>query len=309
VMFLCAVIIALAIQIERYANPFESMSKKELYSRMGTMKPGQDAIYDFVRRITRKEGDLLALNYGATVYFKADRLPASGNLFYFPWQAAYNRNPQHGYKMDICRDIKTRRPAVIWFFNWRVWGEYSLDDYEPCVLSQIIAGYTPLRFDSPWYIRNDLFKTAVTMVPAGALTPFDFFGFAPKVMRLGAPLGAFAPIELLISPTHNERRVALLRIGVMFGNDGRQSSGEAELHLKGPHGAEFFQRFPLTILKDNEYHFFDVDSKKYTAGEIRSVTGGGVSTWESHLDNDSYTCMIYEYVDHTRRYTPACPLM
>lgn len=40
----------------------------------------------------------------------------------------------------------------------------------------------------------------------------------------------------------------------------------------------------LPGLVDNKYRYFDLDSKSYTAGEIVSIAGGGVSTWESHVD-------------------------
>jgi len=307
-MLLWAVVLALAAKIDGYATPFDGIRDKGLSKPEENMKPALGGIYNFVRRITRKDGDLLALNYGANIYFSADRIPASGNLFYLPWQATYNRKPMYGYKLDICKDIRSSRPAVIWFFNWRVWGKYSLDDYEPCVLSLIADGYTPLRFDSPWYIRNDLFAIAVATVPEEEITPFDFFGYAQSILRLSEPLESFSPIKIMMSPTHMQCKTALRRIGVLFGTHGGQVFGEAELHLKGSNGVDFSHRFSVSAVPDSKYYFFDVDSKWYTAGEIRSQTATGISTWESHFDSDPYTCLIYEYVDGTKRYTPACPI-
>ena len=296
-------------RVEGYAS-FLGFREKELVNYTDTMKPAQDTIYRFIRTITNEDGDLLVLNFYPTIFFKTDRLPVAGHLYYLPWQAAYDRHPKGGYKLDICADIRTHRPAVIWFFNWRVWGKYSLDDYEPCLLGLITDGYTPLRYDSPWHVRNDLYQKAVATLPSDADTSLKFWPPAPKILNLSARLTRFAPIEVMMSPTHFERQAALRRIGILFGTYGRQDSGEVELRLKGPGGAEDTRSFSLSDLEENKYHFFTVEPKFYTTGEIRSVTGEGISTWESHLDKfPSYTCVIYEYLDNTRRYTPECPVM
>jgi len=95
----------------------------------------------------------------------------------------------------------------------------------------------------------------------------------------------------------------------MFGTYVRQNPGEAELRLKGPDGAEFVQRFSLPDLADNKYRYFDLDSKRYVSGEIVSITGDGVSTWESHSEKGGVnTCITYEYNNGKRRFTPGCPL-
>jgi len=295
--------------VEGYAMSPLGVPGRELTIYTDTMKPSQDAIYDFIRTITKDDGDLLALNYNDNIFLKADRLPVSGHLFYLPWQAAYYRHPIDGYKADICADIRTYRPAVIWFFNWRV-GKYSLDDYEPCILALITEGYVPLKFDSPWHIRNDLYQNALSKLPADADTSINLGPMVPKILRLGTPLTPFTPIEMMMSPTHLERRVVLRRIGILMGTYDRQNGGEAELRLRNPEGGEDSRIFLLSELENNRYHFFDIEPGVYIAGEIRSVTGEGISAWESHLVNSaSYTCLIYEYVDNTRRYTPACPIM
>jgi hypothetical protein len=301
-------IMLLVSQVGEYADSFLGVPAKEASSYVGTLKPGRDPIYEFIREITSKDGDFLVLNYNASLYLKVDRLPASGNLFYLPWQAEYNRSPKYGYKMDICADIRVRQPAVIWFFNWRVWGRYSIDDYEPCVIPLIVDGYTPISFRSPWHIRNDLFKESIIKLPHNAVTEGNFLSIVKDVMRLSAQLSFVSPIGIWMSPSYEVRKKPLRRIGIMFTTYGRKNSGEAELHLKASDGSEFSRRFALSSIVDNKYQYFDIDAKWYAQGEIRSVTGEGISSWESDL-NGSYTCAIYEYIDGTRGYTPACPLM
>jgi hypothetical protein len=276
------------------------------------MKPADDAVYRVVRSITKQDGDLLSLIFRQATYVKAGRLPASKNLYYLPWQADYDKNPFPGYKMEICSDIRIRKPAVIWFFNWRVWDLYSMDEYEPCVLSLLVAGYKPLSFDSPWYIRSDLFQRAIERLPTGAVTQLDFGPTVPDVMQLSAPLDPSSPIELLMSPSHARHEVPLRRIGVMFGSHIGRNTGVAEISLRGSGNADFSQRFRLEDLVSNQYSYFYLDPKVYAVGQIRSLSGGGTSVWESHFGDSpptTYTCMIYEYIDGTRRYTPACPVM
>lgn len=285
--------------------------RKDELKYIVAMKPSEDPIYKFVRSLTRKEGDFLSLTFYPDAYLKADRLPASGNLYYSIMQADYYRHPVFGYRIDLCADIRERRPAVIWLFNWRMWREYSIDEDEPCVLSIISAAYTPLTFDSPWLIRNDLFDEALHRLPSDAATGLGL-GLdwsASNIMQHSAALTTTIAIDIKMSPTHQNHSIPLRRIGIMFATDGKSSSGGAELHLKGLHGTEFSQQFLLDRLDVNKYHYFDLEPRQYTSGEIRSLGGTGISTWESQLLGDTYTCAIYEYVDNSHRYTPACPIM
>lgn len=110
---------------------------------------------------------------------------------------------------------------------------------------------------------------------------------------------------------HLAQKALLRRVGVLIGTHGNQDTGEAELYLDGPNGMPISRSFALSALADNSYHFFDVDPGLYTKGGIRSVMGGGISVWESSWElgwKHSYTCMIYEYTDGSRRYTPECPV-
>ena len=112
-----------------------------------------------------------------------------------------------------------------------------------------------------------------------------------------------------MTPSHQDEQTGLKRIGVMFGTYVRQKPGDAELRLKRPNGPEFVQRFSLPDLDNNKCRFFEVDSKRYTSGEILSITGSAVSTWESHdVKGGVHTCITYEYTKGIRRFTLGCPL-
>lgn len=263
------------------------------------MRPEEDGAYELLSLITEKKDDFLALIFNPALYIKAGQLPVSGNYYYLPWQASYNKNPVAGYKIDVCQDIGTRSPAVIWFDNWKVWGRYLIDDYEPCVPAIIRNEYLPLGGKGPWFIRREL--VAEDMENA--------LGGPSRTMHPSYPLSGSNPIRLSMTSGHQTENVALKRVGVMFGTYVRENPGEAELRLNGPAGAQLSQRFSLPDLADNKYRYFDLDSKNYTAGEIVSISGGGVSTWESHDENaGAYSCIIYQYTDGKLRFTPGCPL-
>jgi hypothetical protein len=119
------------------------------------IKPSSEDAYTFTREITNKDEKILSLVLNPIEYIKADRLPASGHYYYLPWQAAYSEAPFLGFQMDICDDLNTTRPKVIWFNDWQVWDSFSLGSYEPCITDFIDQYYTESSY--PYYfIRNDV---------------------------------------------------------------------------------------------------------------------------------------------------------
>lgn len=120
-------------------------------------------------------------------------------------------------------------------------------------------------------------------------------------------LSETTPITLMLNKQNKEDPAGLKRIGIMIGTYSRKNPGVAEISLSASSGRELVQRFTLSSLDDNQYFFFDLDSNHYLGGKITSVSGGGISTWESHgQDGSISTCMVYEYNDGRRRFTPGC---
>lgn len=274
------------------------IKRHEWKNQRVSLKPEEGGIYDLIRSLTQKEGDLLCLVFNPIHYIKADRLPASGHYYYLPWQAAYNRKPLAGYKIDICKDIQSHAPAVILFDNWKVRGYIPLEKYESCILSIIKNKYVPLRRNSQLYVRKDLLVGEVGTEKDETIK-----------IKLSPPLGASSPIRILMTPGHQSHHTGLKRIGIMFGASVQQSQGDFALKLHGPDGTEFTQHFSLSDLIDNKYRYFDLDAKHYTAGEIISQSGSGIRTWESSNEQGgTSTCIAYEYADGKRGFTPGCPL-
>ena len=262
------------------------------------MEPEEGGMYDFIRSLTKKEGDLLCLVFNPLHYIKSDRLPASGHFYYLPWQASYNRKPIAGYKIDICEDMQSHAPAVIIFDNWKVWGYLPIERYESCVARIIADKYVAMKNNKELFVRKDI------LVDNSGTVGDDTAKMLPSIS-----LGPFSSIPVVMTTGHQGYNAGLKRIGVRLETYGKKHGGVAKLKLKGPDNDEFTQEFALSELVDNRYRYFDLDSKRYTAGEISFLSGGGISAWESHNEKgDISTCISYEYADGKRRFTPGCPL-
>jgi hypothetical protein len=279
------------------SSPYK-VAKKDFLAYVADQKPQQGGVYDFIRSITNQDDKVLSLVFNPSLYVKLGRLPASGHYYYFPWQAKYNRASVLDYKIDICKDIVANRPPVIWFDNWKVWGGYAIGKYEPCVPELITSRYTPLSGERNYYIRNDIAHDMMLDV-----SPVDYR------LRPGSQFTRSASTKLSMMTSDSGNPAQLKRMGVMFATNGRQNPGDLELRLHGPDGVEFLQRFTLPDLAGRKYRYFDLTPAQYTAGEIVSVTGEGFSAWESYnATGDVRTCIIYEYNNGKKRFTPGCPL-
>jgi hypothetical protein len=108
-----------------------------------------------VQRLVPPGGTFLALPFMAASYLNAQRLPASGDYYYLPFQAEYDRAPILGRAIDLCGDIERVRPAVILMVDFPVgvWG--SLSQYKPCVAQLLARDYTPLPTIPFLYERRD----------------------------------------------------------------------------------------------------------------------------------------------------------
>lgn len=260
--------------------------------------PGVTEFSQLARLLTSKQDRIIAYSFQNFQYIASDRLPASGHFFYLPWQAKYNENPKFGIKIDACQEIERSRPKIMLIDKWKVWDRYPWDSYAGCVQKIIDKDYSQIP-GRPYYVRGDILPDDM-----GIATAQESYKMQPS-----AQLDTRAPIRISMTSSHQDDQAGVKRIGVMFGTYVRQNPGDAELRLKGPDGAEFVQRFSLPDLADNKYRYFDLDSKRYTSGEIVSITGDGVSIWESHNKKGGVnTCITYEYNNGKRRFTPGCPL-
>lgn len=106
-----------------------------------------------------------------------------------------------------------------------------------------------------------------------------------------SPLNKDNPITLKLPKLNNYRFGKITEINILFGTNIRKNLGRAELLLKSNSGTIIRNTIYLPELIDNAYKRIKVPEDYYTSGKILYLTGGGVSVWESHDNNDYLTCV------------------
>jgi len=250
--------------------------------------------------LTNKNDRIISYSFSNIQYILADRLPASGNYFYFPWQEEYNKNPKFGIKISSCEDINRNNPKIMYIDKYDQWSwmrpaPWGGDSYGKCIQNILDERYIKIP-DRTIYVRRDIL-TAETGIDLDI-----------KIKPTSA-VGPTSPIALNLTQAHKNEELGMKRIGLMFGTNATRNQGKAELRLVGPNKSSFRKEVVLQDLVDNSYSFFEIDSGRYTSGELVSTTGGGVAVWESHIGAGApFACAIYEYADGRRRFTPGCPI-
>lgn len=125
--------------------------------------PVETEFSKLVQKFTNKDDRIIAYSFQNYQYIVADRLPASGFFFYFPWQEKYNENPQYGIKIDVCQQIAAYRPKVMLIDKWKVWDRFPWESYAGCIQALLDDHYTQIP-GRPFYLRNDVYR-------ADALSP------------------------------------------------------------------------------------------------------------------------------------------
>lgn len=260
------------------------------------LKPSNETPYQFVRDITERDDRVQSLIFNQAFYMNANRLPASGHTYYLPWQADYQRNPFPGFDIDICHDLLTVQPKVIWFDNWKVWGQYLVGEYEPCVLDIILSDYTLVLPNL--YVLNELADTLGLDVMTNYKMHEHSFIIGDESMEL-AMTGKY-----LADPR------PLSKVGILFSTAESTLPATKQLNFIRQDGGIHQASVERSDLKNNRYHFFDLPSGNYVSMTINTITGQGISLWESHKDTgEKYTCLIYEFENGEKLFTPGCTLL
>lgn len=250
---------------------------------------------NLVKEITNSEDKIIAYSFNNFEYIWSDRLPASGHFFYLPWQEKYNENPKLGIKIDACKQIIDNKPKLMLMTKWKVWDKFSWDSYGGCIQNILDEHYIKY-LDKPYYIRSDLINDYKWWVPQ----PSTFKMVASSAVDIKNP------IEIKFTNfSDNDKKIK--RIGIMLGTHIRVNPGIAKLLLIRSDGENLEIDFSLSDILDNDYKYFDVPDDLYISGSIYSVTGGGISVWESHNEkNEVYSCVKYIFSDESLITTPGC---
>ena len=252
---------------------------------------------ELVREFTHPTDRIIAYSFNNFEYIASDRLPASGNFFYLPWQEKYNENPKFGIQIDACKEISIASPKVMLINKWKVWDRFSWDSYAGCIQNILDKKYVQY-LDKPYYIRKDLMPVIEWLEAKDSgrtLTPSLMLNESESI-----------PLKFVGSEIAGNKK--LLRLGVMFATYNRKNLGKAQLILKRINGSDLKVLISLSDLEDNKYRYFSIPEDYYETGLISFFTGGGISTWESRGEKNSLTCIKYWYADGSRGFTPGCPL-
>ena len=146
----------LALVYGRATSTPDNVPLREMARLRTTVKPSDDRVFRLVRDLLRPDERFLAVVYAPAIYIKADRLPISGQFYYLPVQAKYAARPVAGYSIDLCRDVKERRPKVVFYLDRLGDGRHGFADYAPCVHGVLEADYVPLPWAPDYLVRRDI---------------------------------------------------------------------------------------------------------------------------------------------------------
>lgn len=118
---------------------------------------------ELAKAITNKDDRVIAYSFQNFEYLSADRLPASGDFFYLPWQEKYNESPRFGIRINACDDIKRTQPKLMLIDKWMVFGKYPWDSYAGCVQGVLDARYRQIP-NELIFVRSDYYDRAVAFL-------------------------------------------------------------------------------------------------------------------------------------------------
>ena len=111
---------------------------------------------EIVKSLTTKEDMILAWSWQQYEYLLANRMPASGNFFYLPWQDEYYKAPIGNIYIDSCSDIKKNKPKIM-LIDQATYGGATWAEYAPSCISQILSKDYKRIPDSNYYLRNEIY--------------------------------------------------------------------------------------------------------------------------------------------------------
>jgi hypothetical protein len=252
---------------------------------------------DLIRRVTAPEDRILVFTWANFIYLFAGRLPASGYFFYFPWQAEYSRHPVLGINIDVCSDIRTKRPKAVLRDGQPAFflplPQFQWASYGGCIDEVLAADYVKL-LNRSLYLRRDVFAASgltaqadegrYAIVPSPVLTPEQ---------PLHIPLESSKPLR---------------RLGVLLGTYQRSYTTPLHLQKRDGQGRVVYSR-DADVVRDNQYAWFDAVGMD--GGDLvvsPADARAPLSAWLSRDTRSGHAqaCIVYEYADGMRQYTRGC---
>lgn len=253
--------------------------------------------------LTEPADRILAYSFAPFLYLDAERLPASGNFFYTPWQAKYAQDPQLGIQIDTCADIERHKPKLIRADRGAFWDRYPWESYAGCIDAHLERDYLQLP-NTFYYVRNDL-----DLAPIGMQRP-------PRKARLlpSAVIASNQSLPIVFDPTLLlPAEAAIVGLELRFATYLRALEGIASLRIKTPGGEEHAVPVLLSDVRDNDYLSVDLARLSLKPDAVQSavlIVGEtvGFSLWDLESEQGRATCVALRLADESLRLTPGCPL-
>jgi hypothetical protein len=262
--------------------------------------PERTEFSELARLVTTKDERIIAYAFRNLEYLLADRKPASGNYFYFPWQRKYNESPILGVSIDTCEQISSYQPKLMMIDKVDVYGRHSWESYGGCVQSLMDRDYTKVA-NRPFYLRND-----INLERLGLGREDDHY-----TVESGERLNAAERITLKLK--HDEAvRISGLSLHTVRKNaDHSDRDSYIRVTLVSNDGKTTTVDSRLDARSTQSRHHVSVKPGFYQSATVRLVDSDrDVRLLESRdKDGHQQACIVYDYVLGGRHFTPGCPLL
>lgn len=108
-----------------------------------------------VKALTNPQDKIAAYTFRNFEYIASERMPASGNFFYLPWQERYNQAPRFGVQIDTCQQLRVEKPKVMLLDKWSEWVPHTWESFGKCIQEFADENYVKIQ-NRPYYIRSDI---------------------------------------------------------------------------------------------------------------------------------------------------------
>ncbi len=118
--------------------------------------PELPSIAEHIRRNSRPEERIAAFAACPRLYLEARRRPATGSLFFLPWQAHWEE--LHPAEPTTCQQLQAAAPRFVFLSPDRIWGLFPWEGYSGCIDRLVKENYRKLpdeRFGGLLWERAD----------------------------------------------------------------------------------------------------------------------------------------------------------
>lgn len=110
------------------------------------------------KEITSGKDKIISWPFQNMEYLLSNRLPASGNFFYSPWQAKYYQNPILGIEINSCNELYSEKPKIMLVTKYSM-SNIPWEKYTPLCFQNLLINDYILIPKTSIYLRRDIAKS------------------------------------------------------------------------------------------------------------------------------------------------------